>query len=135
MNERLLKALILRPHRISVAQMPFAKDARAIAGGFQHFGDRHFVAVHHGAAARRVNDASAIVIAARQSGWPRRRANGADVEPRQLHTVATELIERRRLDFVVAIESEVTKALIVAHDRGRCSVARRPPLQGPMRKH
>jgi len=45
-DEGLLEALVLRAHRIGVAEVPLAEDSRAVAGVPQHFRDCYLVAVH-----------------------------------------------------------------------------------------
>src|SRR4029453_4602723 len=41
-DEALLEALVLRPERVVVAEVPLAEDARAVARGGEHLGERPF---------------------------------------------------------------------------------------------
>ena len=97
--------------------MPLAKDAGPIAGRSEQLGNRKFVAVHQRAAARRVNDARAIVIAPGEQASAGRRANRADVETFELHSLARKGIDVRSLEMRIAVNAKVGEPLVVGHHK------------------
>ena len=46
MHQRFVEALLAGSHRIIVAEVPFAENARAVASGLQSLRDRDFLPVH-----------------------------------------------------------------------------------------
>ena len=117
MHERLGKTLVIGARRIVVAQVPFAKDAGAIAGRRKHFGQGHFVGGHRRAAQKRVDRAGAIVVPTGHQAGPGGTANRRDVEARQLDALPRQLVEVRRLNVRIAVKAEVAPALVVGHDQ------------------
>ncbi len=115
-HQRLLEALVDRPQGRVVAKVPLAEDPRAIAGRAEYLRQRHLVGGHQRASGVGIDDPRPVVIPARHQAGPRRRADRRDAEGLQLHALAGEPVEVRRLDPGIAVESEIAISLVVGHD-------------------
>ncbi len=115
-HQRLLKALIAGAHRVVVAQVPLAENAGLISGFREHLGSGHLARIHHRAAEECVDDASAVVVAARHEARPRGRAHRANLELRELHAFAGDAVHGRGVEVRIAVQGEVAIALIVGND-------------------
>ena len=115
-HQGFLEALVDRPHRGIVAQVPLAEDAGSIAGRGEDFGERDFVGVHQGPAQVGIDDAGAEVVSPGEQTGARRRADGRDIEVLEPDALARELVEMRRLDLGVAVNAQIAEALVVGHD-------------------
>lgn len=116
-DKAFVETLIDRAQGIVVAQVPFAEDAGAVAGGPEHFGQGAFCGAHHAAAIGGIDDASTVCVAAGKEAGAGGAANGRDMEARELGTALGEGIEMRRGNFGVAVEGKVAVALVVGHDQ------------------
>ena len=115
-HQRLLETLVHGSHGVGIAQMPFAEDPRAIAGGGEHVRHGGFVGVHHRAAQEGIDDSRAIVVAAGHQAGPGGRANGHHVEVHQRRALCRQAVDVRRMDQRVAGGPQLAKALIVGKD-------------------
>ena len=118
-----VEAVRARPVFLGVADMPFADEAAAVAGGLQGFwdGDRGVVEgedgdVAAGVGAREFGHTDAMRVAAGQergAGGRAHRRGGAVV--RELHALLGEAVEVWRVDLR-AVMTEVSPAEIVGED-------------------
>ena len=126
-EERLLEAALLGPVGITVAEMPLAELARAVAAGREDLGHGREAAAEHRPAAADVHGAVGQGIPAAHELAARRRAHGRHVEIGQAEALAVQPVEVRRLEHGIAVAGEVAVALVVGqHDdhirfRGRQS--------------
>ena len=115
-NETVLKALIHWPHRIVVAQMPFAVDASAVVGSAQEFGNGHLGGIHHRPTNVGIDAPRAVVVASGHQAGAGRRAHGADVELGEQPAPLGHDVQLRRANDLVSHEAVITAALVVTHD-------------------
>jgi len=102
--------------RVLVAQVPFAEDARRVAGRTpeqlrqRDRGLREPLPLED-----RMADAGAELVPTGQERRPRGGAGGADVKLGEPHRLLAKPIEVRRLDHPVAVGGDVAVALVVGH--------------------
>ena len=75
-HEGFTKALVDRPHRCVVAQVPLAEDAGSVAGAGEDFSNGDFVGIHEGPAKVRVDHTGPVVVSPGEQAGPRRRQTG-----------------------------------------------------------
>jgi hypothetical protein len=114
-GERPFEALVLRPQRRVVPQVPLPEDARPVRG-LEGFGERPFVPVHEGAADKRIDHAGAVVPAAGQEAGPRGGADGGDVVALDLDRFPGKSIQTRGLQIPGSVAAEVRHPLVVGED-------------------
>ena len=117
MHQRFFESLVHGAHRIAVAQVPLAEDPSGIARALHDLGDRGLVRVHHGAADECVEGASALRMASGHQRGARRCAHAVDVEVRESRATAGHCVEMGSAQDGIAVEAEVSVALIVGHDQ------------------
>ena len=94
--------------------MPLAKEPGSVALAAEHLGDRVFADSHSAGVGG--EDSVAKRVASRQAGSSRRRAQRCrGVKSIEGNAAGCHFVEVRRDDFFVAIEANVSPALIVAH--------------------
>ena len=124
-NQRFLKAPVHGTHRIIVAQVPLAEDARAIASGGQHFRERRLIGVHERAAEKGVGDARAVVVAPGHQAGSRGRANRHNVKVHQRHALRGQAIDTRCMDDRVAGYTEFAETLVIREHDDNVGLRRR----------
>src|SRR5262245_48754728 len=101
--------------------MPFAEDTSTITGPGEDFRERRLVREHKGAAKVRIDDAGTIIVAAGQEAGASGRAHGRDIEVFATSTFARKVVEVRRMNFCVAVKTQITVALVVGDDHQNIS--------------
>ncbi len=105
--------------------VPLAEGRGDVAGPGKHVADGPFVQVQPLATGRRAVDAAAGMIAAGQELGPRRRTDRADIEAAEAGTVTGQRVDVRGAEVAVAVEAEVTPALVVGQDDQDVGTSRR----------
>ncbi len=121
--EEFVKAALGRPEALPRAEVPFADDARRIAGPFEPFGQRRFVAGQaegFGLEADRTGIelvSEPLLIPARHEAGPRRAADGAgDIAARKADAVVRDRVDMRRGDVLPPLAAEFAVSQIVGDD-------------------
>ena len=96
--------------------MPFAKQSRSIARAAEYVGDGCFVQIQSFAAARDVPHAAARMPAPREHFSSRWRTHGANVKVFKTRSGPCELVDVRRCEIRVPVQTEITPSLIVCQN-------------------
>ena len=116
MDEDFVKATVLRATGIGFAEVPLAKDASAVAGGFEVFGERWHVGLEQAAATDGVGDADLEFVLASHQGSAGRGAGRGCEEVFQAHALVRKGIEVRGFQRGIAIKPEVGQPLVISKD-------------------
>jgi len=133
-HQRFLKPLVHGPHRVVVAQVPFAEDPCAIAAGSQHLGQRRFVGMHQRTPQEGVDHAGAVVIPSRHQARPRWRTDGHDVKLGQRDALPRQTVDMRSANDRIARRAKFAEALIVRQDDDHVRFGCRVRRQGERRQ-
>ena len=115
-HERFGETLVHRTHRVVVAEMPFAEDARRVAGVAEYLGQRRFLWLHHRPSDVCIDGSRAVVVPAGHQARARRSADGMNIEVRHRAAAFCHRVDVRGHDDGIAGGAEVTVALIVGYD-------------------
>ena len=116
MDEYLVKAAPIRLILRLIAQMPFAEDARGVAGVAEHLGNGRCLQAHPLALEDGVGDAVLELVFAGQQRAARRRAGRADVKIGEAHAFVVKAVQVRRLQHGIAVAGEIAITLVIAED-------------------
>ena len=114
--EELIEALAARGRGMIGAVVPFAEATGGIACGLQRLGQRHFIAMHHFEAVRRVDHMQPRMMPPGEQRRTRRRADGADVEILEFDALCSQPVERRRGEFRIAMATQIAPAHVIGED-------------------
>jgi hypothetical protein len=114
--EEVVEALAACSRGMIGTVVPFAKAASDIASGFQHLGERGFVAMHHFEAVRGIDHIQPRMMPPGEQRRACRRADGADVEMLKFDALSPQFVERRRGELVVAMATQITPAHVIGED-------------------
>ena len=113
--------VFFKPTRIRVIRvlhpvMPFTKGRRRITSRLKGLANRHFIQVDSFATGRCAENATARMIASRQKLGPCRRTNWTDEKTVKLSPRASQRINLRSSQVLVAVETQVTPPLIISQN-------------------
>ena len=115
-HQRFLKTPVHRTHRVIIAQVPLAEDARAIAAGGEHFRQRRFVGMHERTAQEGVGHPGTVIVTSGHQASPRGRAHRHDVEIGQRNALRSQAVDVRRADKRIAGYAQFAETLVVGKD-------------------